>query len=398
MKTMKCLIYVIAALIIITGCTKEDIATRTINCETDYEGHPKNLIYQSVVDKAFQKGLPGVSVAIHTPEEGLWEGSAGYASIEKSIPMTPCHIHYAASIPKAFTGIAILQMEEEGKLSINDPVSIYLDEKIRGYIPNCDKVTIRHLLNHTSGIPDQVGVDFLTDFLNNPLHYFSIDEQLAYLDGIEPLYEPGEDFFYSDANFTILALVIDKVTGDHLRTFSENLFIPSGMQNTTYSYNINHNTVKNLVEAYMDTYSDGHLENVTEWEYMVTSYFKGSGGMATNASDLVLFVRAVFDGTLVSESTLDLIKSDTVHNPLANDWMNDSYGLGFMVIHDEHGTWYGHAGRDPGAANYVFYNLEHGVSIAVMSNIGTFFSLHYTKIIYNDLWKYLCDAIFEPEK
>ncbi len=117
--------------------------------------------------------------------------------------------------------------------------------------------------------------------------------------------------------------------------------------------------------------------------------------MATNAIDLALFIQGVFNGLLVSQQSLEHIISDTIHNPYADEWMNDSYSLGFMVIHDRYGTWYGHAGRNPGAASYVFYNQEHQVTIAAMTNIGTFFSLHYTQLFYGELWQDLCDAVFD---
>jgi D-alanyl-D-alanine carboxypeptidase len=336
--------------------------------------------------------LPGISALVYTPNEGLWEGSAGYAEIENNISMTPCHVHYAASIPKSFTAVAILQQIELGKISLDSKIAGYLDENIKRYVPNVNKITIRQLLNQTSGLPDVIDIEFMTDFFNNPARYYSLEEMIAFLDGEKALWEPGTKHSYADTNYILLALILDNLTGDHVEYFHDHFFAPLGMTGTTYSYTINHSTVENLVSAYLDIYSDGSLGNITDWEDALTSYLKGPGGMATNSYDLSLFIRGVFDGTLVSDNTLNLIKSDTVHNPQADQWMNDSYGLGFMVIHDEYGTWYGHAGRDPGAAGYVFYNPEKDVIIASMTNIGTFFSMHYTEIFYGNLFSDLCDA------
>jgi len=385
----------ISFLFLLSACQRDYISADRIDCPVQYINHPKNLEYKSIVDSYFDAGLPGLSVLIHTPEEGFWEGSSGFANIEDQIPMTPCHIHYAASIPKSFTAIAILQQIEQGKISLDSKIEDYLDEEIKSYIPNLDKLTIQHLLNHTSGLPDVIDIEFITNFFNDPGHYYSLEEIMALLDGKDARSEPGTEFFYADANFILLALILDRITGDHLIGFRDNIFIPLGLNNTTYGYTINHNTVDDLVSAYIDTYSDCSLENITDWEDAITSYLKGSGGMATNSYDLALFVQGVFNGSLVSAETLEMIESDTVHNPLADQWINDSYSLGFMVIHDKFGTWYGHAGRDPGAASYVFYNPEHQVTLVAMTNICTYFSMHYTKIFYGDLWIDLCEAIFD---
>lgn len=382
------------ALLTLCSCQKEYISADTINCPVQHDNHPKNILYQSIVDKYFDAGLPGLSVLIHTPEEGLWEGSSGFANIEDQILMAPCHIQYAASIPKSFTAIATLQQIEQGRLSLDSKIEDYLDEEVKECIPNLDKLTIRHLLNHTSGLPDVIDIEFITNFFNDPDYYYSLEDLIKLIEGKAALSEPGTEFFYADLNFILLALALDRITGDHLHYFEDSIFAPIGLGNTTYSYSINHTTVENLVSGYFDTYSDGSLENVTEWEDAITSNLKGSGGMATNSYDLALFVEGVFSGSLVSDETLEWITSDTVHNPYADQWMNDSYSLGFMVIHDKYGTWYGHAGRDPGAASYVFYNPAHQVTVVAMTNICTFFSLHYTEIFYGELWQDLCEAIF----
>ena len=375
-------------LILICACQKDYIDSDDLTCYSEYSSHPRNNVYQWHLNQGFDSGLPGQSVLINTPGEGLWEGSIGYACIEERIPMTTCHIHYAASIPKAFTAIAILQQIEKGNLSLDSKISDYLDEKYKRYIPNVDRITIRQCLNHTSGIPDQIDEEFMTRFMNDPDYFYTQEELMAFLEGKDALWEPGEKYYYSDANYNILILILHKISGDHLSLFEEDIFRPLGLMNTTYNYDINHHTVPGLVSAYWDKYSDGSLENITLWEDAITSYFKGSGGMATNCYDLFLFLQGVFNGTLVSEATLGLIKSDTVHNPEADTWINDSYGLGFMVIHNDYGTWYGHAGRDPGAASYVFFNPENGVTLAAMTNIGTFFSMKYSGIFYGyfDEW------------
>jgi D-alanyl-D-alanine carboxypeptidase len=285
-----------ASILFLSACQKEIITSESIDCSSVFAFHPKDSVYQSIVNKSFDDGLPGISALVYTPNEGLWEGSAGYANIENNISMTPCHIHYAASIPKSFTAVAILQQIEFGKISPDSRITDYLDENIKKYIPNVNEITIKQLLNQTSGLPDVIDIEFMTDFFNNPARYYSLEEMIAFLDGKKALLEPGTKHAYADTNYILLALILDKLTGDHVRYFRDHIFTPLGMTGTTYSYTINHNTVENLVSAYLDIYSDGSLENVTNWEDALSSYLKGSGGMVTNSHDLSLFIKGVFDG------------------------------------------------------------------------------------------------------
>ena len=194
----------IVFLYLICSCRKDLISTvDNPECQTAYESHPRDLEYQAIVDRYFDAGLPGLSVLINTPAEGTWEGSSGFAGIEEGIAMTPCHVQYAASIPKSFTAIAVLQQIEAGKLDLEDIISEYLDEDIRQYVPNCDRITIHQLLMHTSGIPECLDIEFITAFFNDPSQYYTLKECIAFLDGKDALWEPGIDFFYSDANVSI---------------------------------------------------------------------------------------------------------------------------------------------------------------------------------------------------
>src|SRR6188768_1735405 len=123
--------------------------------------------------------LPGASVAIYSETEGWWAGAQGYADLEKKLPMDNCHLQYLQSVSKTYMAVEILQLKEQGKIQLDAPITKYLPSKYSRYIKNADKITIRMLLNHTSGIPEyNESPEFISKVIQNPLRNFSPEDQL----------------------------------------------------------------------------------------------------------------------------------------------------------------------------------------------------------------------------
>jgi CubicO group peptidase (beta-lactamase class C family) len=171
--------------------------------------NPKNSAYQALLDKYVKKGLPGLIVLIRTPAEGLWIGASGYARIEDRTPMKKCKIVYSASIGKTYCAVAIMKLIEEGKLSLDDKINLYLPADVCDKIPNGNIATIRNLLGHRAGIPNcDYQPQFIADVLNDP---FSIatDDLIKYVYCKKPLFVPGEGYEYSSTGYEIMASVYD---------------------------------------------------------------------------------------------------------------------------------------------------------------------------------------------
>jgi D-alanyl-D-alanine carboxypeptidase len=382
---------------LIQACKKEsDVEPKVIGCNLDYSGHPKNEIYQKVLDKYIEKGLPGLSVLISIPGDSVWAGVSGYANIEDKIKMTPCNFHHYASIAKTYTAVIILQLIEEGKLSFDDKISEYLDKQKYDFIPNFDKININQLLLQTSGLPDVFEVEFLTAFFNDPSVYYSTDDFLEFIRDKKPIAEPGKTFKYSDANYMLLSLIIDKIDGDHIKSFTDRIFTPLNLVNTYYHNNINYPNIDGLVLNYWDEYSNGTIENVTDWQLDLTNMVKASDGIIGNIFDLEIFIKSVFNGDLLAEGTINQMLTNWVDaNESDMGEVIDYYGYGLMRIDNEYGTWVGHMGNHIGSASYVFYNVEKDITVEVMTNMGTFFSFKYKGMIFYDLMNDLMDAINE---
>lgn len=369
---------VLGFLLFIGSCKKDEVIKAD-----------KSKTFQAILDQYVEYGLTGISVSISSPGQVPFNGAAGYADIDNKIPMTTSHVFSAASIPKSFTAIVILNLIDEGKLDLDSKISDYLDEEIKSMVINTDKITIRQLLNHTSGLPDVINDEYIADLNADPGRYFTLKELLNYINGKEAIAEPGKVYSYTDTNYILLYLIIEKITGNPQDALKNQIMQPLLLSNTYYGNEINYSTVPNLVRFYWKDSTDAATD-FSDLENLITSYIKGAGGMATTPKDLHGFINGVFDCKITSYNNLDKILSDTVSNPNWQMSMNTAYSLGFMVKTDESGTWYGHAGNDPASASFMFYNPKTKTTIVAMTNTGTFFSMDYTILFFWNLWNELC--------
>ena len=128
------------------SCSEETIDTDNI---PEHSGS-----YESILEVFTKKGHPGVGAFIETEEEGIWNGSAGFACIENKTPISPEHLFFSSSCAKAYTATAILMLYEDGKINLDHCIDQYLPKSISDQVPNGHSATVRQLPQHSSGIPD----------------------------------------------------------------------------------------------------------------------------------------------------------------------------------------------------------------------------------------------------
>ena len=169
--------------------------------------HPDGTELQNLLNRYTREGLPGVVLLVRTPQ-GQWNGAAGYAKIETADPMLPTHLHHTASVTKIYTATAVLILAEDGVIDLDALIRDYLPETVWKPIPNGGEVTVRQLLSHRSGIPDLSGdLAYDLDFINDPMGSYSPERLLSYVHGKS---SPGTGcFIYSNANYLLLALIMD---------------------------------------------------------------------------------------------------------------------------------------------------------------------------------------------
>lgn len=292
-----------------------------------------------------QKRFSG-AVLVAKGDKILLKKGYGLANVELDVPNQPETRFHIASLTKQFTAVAIMQLEERGLLSLNDPVSKYLPDFPKAV---ADKVTIHHLLSHTGGL------NSFFDDEPNPSRFrqrMSLEQVIALFKDKPLEFEPGAKFKYSDSGYVLLTAILEKVsktTWD--RYLEENIFRPLGMKNTGYSSG--EKILKNRAAGY-----DAGGKELQNAEPVDISCALGAGALYSTVGDLYLWDRSLYTDTLVKKNTLQKIFSPVKSN----------YGYGWVI--DEAGgrkrTW--HNGGYPGYSSNITRLIVDDVCIVVLAN------------------------------
>ncbi|MEM1326371.1 MAG: serine hydrolase domain-containing protein [Bacteroidota bacterium] len=346
--------------------------------------HPKAAELQVLLDKYVKKGFPGVTALIYTPEDGKWIGTAGLARIEDEIPMQVCHIFHSASVAKTYHAVAALTLVDEGRLELDQPMATYLPDWVCRDLANIKTATVRQLMNHSSGIPDFIeDTEHVLDYFNDLLHTFTTHAYLDYVCGDAPDFAAGERVSYSNTNTVLLALIMDEVAGNHADVISEKIIRKLNLKSTFYKNEPGYPAPVGVVNTYVDFKEDGVMSNSSEIERNFAAMSIGHDGMLASAHDYFRFIKALFDGELLSESSL----AEMVEPAYYQAVIPYGEGLGIEIVQTPLGdlTRMGHNGGSLGAANNVFYYPEQDTYIVICSNFGDFLNGPLSQFSYSPL-------------
>ncbi|MGZ5220077.1 MAG: serine hydrolase domain-containing protein [Chitinophagaceae bacterium] len=376
---MKPIIYILISTFLIISCRKAIIpptgfGTSHIPWMDSSLLHPRNDAYRKLLVKYNKLGLPGISLLIND-RYGTWIGSAGKADIKKNIDFAPCQVSKVASITKLMIGALVFKMMEDsvttriGYNDLNTKISHWLPKSILKTVPNGNLVTLGQLMNHESGIPEVAEEnDFYLAVLNNPNKLWKQEELLPFVQGTDAVFNPGDTAIYSNTNTLLVAMILDKISGEgHGALLRKKIIEPLGLTSTYYHP---HDPLPSYVaQGYYDLYRNHTLINVSNF---MTGNGAGYNGVYSNVVDLYHFLDALLiNKTLLSQSSLNLMmrtgKSDG----------SNRYGYGIMrkFIEREPNAAWGHSGRDLGYTANLFYfppvNGRPAVSHSLLINYGT---------------------------
>ncbi len=321
---------------------------------------------QQVLNELIKKGVPGVAVAIYSNEE-WWSASAGYSKIESQTPMEVCQLQYMQSVSKTYMAVVILKLYEQGSIDLHAPIEQYLPAKYLKYLPNIKNVTVYMLLNHTSGIPEyNFQPAYVSKLLSHPDYFFSSEEYLRFIQGKPLNFVPGTRYSYCNTNYLLLALMADSITGNHARYMTNEIFDPLGLTETFYRNEAGYLTYPLLVNTYWDRYSNSIVENVSRMQQTNVASLVGDDGIVATPGDAVLFLKGLMEGNILSQETLELMKT----------WVNDkngkpTYGLGLDYATFNNQTAYGHSGGGLGSGCNLYYFPDQNIYLFIAINLGT---------------------------
>jgi len=291
---------------------------------------------------------------------GSWRGADGTAERGGSAPATTDAPFRIASITKVFVAVVVLQLVEEGKLGLDDPVSTHLASY------TLEPVTIRQLLNHTSGIPDYtLATGFNKQLLEHRDRRWTTAEVLALVQGKEPQFPAGTGYAYSNTGYILLGEVINSTTGTSwAHQVRRRILDPLGLDGTYIAGS--EPPLKPVVPGYFDADNDGQLENVETgrpWTALETSEGP-AGAIVSTMPDLLVFGDALFRGRLLENSTLQQMVADGPFHPRFTN-----YGLGMEILRPDYRTTvWGHGGFLPGFKSLLWYVPSRDAVIVVLSN------------------------------
>lgn len=302
---------------------------------------------------------PGIALIVARPsKEIIFSKGYGVEDVNTKIPISSKTLFNLGSVSKTFVGFAILKLQEQGKLSIEDPILKYFPNfKDSNLVKN---IKIKHLLSHTSGLPD-----------NRPIEKDSVffltanDEQnfAPLLKNDSLLFQPGERFEYSNPAFNGLALIIEKVSGQKWQQFiKENIFHPSGMATSVITDGAF--PEKGVAHGYQQI--NGKWQEYDFGEYP-TFCAAGNGGVWSSVEELLYYEEAIQKNKFVSDSTKRLARNifqpanwkDTTAPHIGFDWFHESFE-GLKAV--------GHTGDQGGFRADYFYYPEKKIFIVMISN------------------------------
>lgn len=272
------------------------------------------------------------------------------------------------SITKTFTATLVLQLVEEGKLSLETKLATFYPN-----VDNADKITIGHMLNHHSGIHNYTDEP---DFMN---YYQTHQEKAVLVEKIESFdadFEPGEKAAYSNSNYLLLGYILEHVTDkSYAELLAERIYQPLGMTNTLLGESINTENA----EVYSYQIQDKKWQQVPEWD-MSVAY--SAGAIVSTTRDLDIFIRGLFEGKLLKKSSLDRMLE-----------LENGFGQGIFGTKYKHGEkelqGYWHNGGIEAFVSHLAYYPEVDISVVVLTN-----GLNYD---IRKVYEALLDAYFGKE-
>lgn len=366
---MKNLIYLLLLTAIFLSCEEDEVVEPSVYAcnltETDQSAsHPDRQAFQAELE-ATGRLAPNILVAVKTPDGNSWTGAYGMADIPNNVPLNPCHKTMIGSISKVFTGVLIMQLQDDGILDVDDALSDWLEDDLIGEIENAKEVSLRQLLNHTSGIRDYLATEQYINALNTPFFQETQAEKLRYVYGKKADLPPGTRFSYSNTNYVLLGLVIEKARQMSLWDAVETYITqPLGLENAemgTHDIPIPSGTARPYRYIRGGKYQD-------VMSFAVADAATGDGGVASNMQDLNIFIEALFDGKLMSDAALQEMIGDPVlvgEDQADFDWPDEGYGLGISKWNSPHGTGYGHTGGTSTYSTILIYFPDQKSSIAI---------------------------------
>jgi D-alanyl-D-alanine carboxypeptidase len=318
---------------------------------------PDAARFQATIDEVRTTvGFPGAVVGVWGPDS-TWVGTTGTAGPgEDRAPSRSDHTR-VGSLTKTMTATLLLQLVQERKVSLDDPISTYVKD-----VPN-GSATLRQLADMTSGIPIYTAQPtFLPAILADPARGWTPDELLGYVENVKPDAAPGAAWAYNNTNYVLLGLVIEKVTGRPIaEVFQERIFDPLGMTSSSFP-----GPTTDIPQPYLSGVTAqgqpaGKTVDSTHWN---PSFAFTAGEVISTFDDLKKWADALFTGERILDPATQQLRRDSILTSPPPNTATSGYGIGIGNMNG----WWGHDGDIFGYTTSVFHNYDLDTTIVIVTN------------------------------
>jgi CubicO group peptidase (beta-lactamase class C family) len=339
--------------------------------------------------------IPGMSVGIVYDQELVWSRGFGFADVDRKVPASPDTIYSICSISKLFTSIGIMQLRDEGKLRLDDPIGKYLSWfNIKDKYPDAPEVTIGGILTHSSGLPREADYPYWT---GPEFNFPTLEQIIEALSGQEELY-PADTFYqYSNLGMALLGEVIATISGKpYAEYIQEHILTPLGLKDTSPEIP-EEERGKQLATGYSARLRDGSRKVIP---FYLVNGIAPAAGFASTVEDLARF--ASWQLRLLEKGGWEMLASNTLKEMQRVHWLDPDWrttrGLGFSVSRRDDKTYVGHGGNCPGYRTQLSLLPKDKIAVIVMSNAHDASPSSYAYEIFDLAAPAILDAVKNPEK
>jgi D-alanyl-D-alanine carboxypeptidase len=369
------ILYLLGLVILIASCNEDEtFAPNFYTCNLPFadssQANQSNTKYLDLLNGITGSGVPGILMSVHSKDDGLWLGASGKADLKIDIGLQSCNMTRVGSTVKTFTAVTIFLLAEEGKLDLDDLASVYLTDADLEDLENADRATIRQLLQHSSGIYNYIqSLKFQTASINDLIKEWEPEELLSYARGRNAYFEPGTDVLYSNTNYILLGMIITAIEEKPFyEVFEDKIFTLLNLSSTRFA--ATDPVPDGIIRGYVDFYSNLNVINATY--YSGWDYYTADGGLISNANDLNIFMNALFNGEIISKTSLDEMLTWQKPKDADPEFFPLWYGLGIFKMETPWGNAFFHSGDAIGYYACMAYFPERSTTIcwAVNGNYG----------------------------
>lgn len=316
---------------------------------------------------------PGLNMSIISAGNTQLNVASGYSDVEKNMPLTTKHMLMQGSVGKTYVAAIAIMLIRDGKLKLDEKVSAYL-AKYEWYsrIPNASSMTVRQIMNHTSGVMRyEFKPDFINDLNANPEKAWKPEELIKYVLDEKASFAAGGGWEYSDTNYILLGMIIELLTGNkYYELVNEKILKPFRLNDTRPTDKI---LLPGIAQGYAGKDNEFKLKEKVindDGTFVINPQFEWTGGgIYSTTADLAKWGKLLYEGRVVDTA---LMLRAAAPAKLGRD---SKYGLGVIIRQTQQGVAYGHSGFFPGYMTELFYFPGKKLCVALQTNSSDFRNL-----------------------